>query len=623
MSDYNIQNPNISTVNGTQPAVSTASKTGALPVANASSNDETNLNTQNSLNTTPQTKRSGTELYKKIEALCAKYGISLAEVKKAGLMGRIAGVSEKELLNFPENEINKHIECLKAALEKLSKTNKEIDIEEVIKLANNYNVAIHTGWTIEGFEQKNKTSNESINERFKRFFGKKIDFEKLNDDEKYNLCKKYFDDYFKTQVKAGKKPEDVAKLQLQDFGKLLINTPDKDKDIFRKAFASLLSENKYPGLNAVFKSFVTEEGRTKFADSMQPKDLEKAYEPDIQGNRPSADNMTSMSDLTARNQSAQGRKEFHAEFNKGFEAFLEENKEVLERIDTKIKNGEELTKEEQQVKDKLDNYYTSVAAGEFTGTANSAVLDNDSKEDILRTLNSDAYNKPNYREIIGRVNEYVKEHPECLTMSEEEFTKLMDEVTEGNFTTVVNDSKNGTTTELNPPSVDNNNSNVPAQNQQNNSTQEQPDFGFSKPQRTVDPETAARKKEEIVTTSKPQSDEAETLIPKGDIVAATRTGDGFKNYLSENGARKTVEDVFNNLNNITNQGIINFATRLYTTFENMQYNILKSVNNTGLAELLKHTSGITFAKLDGETFTNFYATKMVKEKVEDYKELHA
>ena len=55
-------------------------------------------------------------------------------------------------------------------------------------------------------------------------------------------------------------------------------------------------------------------------------------------------------------------------------------------------------------------------------------------------MNKDAYNLPIYKEVLKQVNEFVEEHPEALTMPKEELVKLLDEVTNGNYSTVATDS---------------------------------------------------------------------------------------------------------------------------------------------------------------------------------------
>lgn len=586
--------------------------------------------TNNSSNTSNTAKRSVDELYNSIAALCTQYGISLAEAKKIGLLERIAGVQQQELLNYPNSEIQKQVECLKAALEKLSKKGDKIDLEEVVKLANNYSIAIKTGWTIKGFEKANASNSENINQRLIRFLGlpKDFDFSKLSKEEQVEITDRYFNQYFQMMIAKGKSPEEVAKLQLQDFGKLLINTPDDQKELFKVAFASVVSKNRNSALHALLESFKTQEARTECADSITVDDLERAARPDINGEVPPADDMTDMAATTAKEQSEEGLTESTEKLMNRVREFFEQNQDALERIAEKIRNNEELTDEEQAIKDKLEGFINAILAGHIAGSANNQIISDDFKENLLGQINRETYELPNYRDVMSKVSEYVEKHPEACTLPSKDFDKLMDKVTNGNYSTVVNDAKNGTTTALNAPTapveVDTtssvattssassfaNNSQVTsevvaesrnrvqvltAQIQQN-----------SKPENTA---VASSKKDDAVL---PQTKNIKTFLEKG--------VEGFKEYVKSNGTINAVVDIFNNMD-LASQGVINKATQFYAIFTgSRQVSVLKKVDNSGLSELLPHTKESTLSTMKNETFSNFYATKMVQEAAEEVEE---
>ena len=588
MTDLDVRQHNIQTtsVQQTGAASAPANTSKAVNVSAQTSSDS--LQTGNTSNPKQTTNRTIDELYNSISGLCKHYGINLTEAKQAGLMGRIAGVSEK-----------------------------------VIKLANNYNIAIHFGWeSTERIEKANQKNHENIEERFTRFFGKKIDFSKMSEEEQYNLCRRYFDDYFSgLEKKYG--AEKASKMQQRDFIKLLINTPDEQKDIFKKAFASLLSENRFTALNATLKSFVTEKGRVDFADKITIQDLENAYSADILGNRPSRDQINLMSDTVVRNQSEAGRKKFHENFEGEFKKFLTENKDIFKTIESKIKNGEELTDDEKAIKDKLDNFFTPVSAGEFTGTMANQNISDEFRTEMMQTLNTDAYDKPNYREVMAQVSEFIEDHPETLTMSKEEFTSAMDKVTGGNYSTVVSDIQNGTTSELTPPSQAS--SYVPASTSNSSSSA---DFGFTVPEEPVNTVNPNQSKDRLYAQAAPVNETPVNPAPAAaaaptveaapqDILAATQNTKTFSAFLKNNGAVTTVTEVFSNITHITNQGIVNRATLLYKGLKQMQDDVLMAVNNSGLRVLLPHTSESTLKGLEGQTFSNFDATRQVREACEE------
>lgn len=128
---------------------------------------------------------------------------------------------------------------------------------------------------------------------------------------------------------------------------------------------------------------------------------------------------------------------------------LKKTKTLLAKIAEKEAKGEELTAEEKQLKLQRDNFYTAVAAGEISGTAINEVISAQAKEEILGTMNKDAYELPIYKEVIKQVTEFVEKHPEALTVSKEELTKILDKATNGNYSTVAS----GSNAELKAPAV--------------------------------------------------------------------------------------------------------------------------------------------------------------------------
>ena len=636
MTDINVQNLYNQQTGSIQTAGSSAVSTSApielvdQKVVEGEGNIDV-AQTNNTSNTQTAQKRTVDELYNSIAALCTRYGISLSEAKKFGLMEKIAGVPQEELLNMPNSEIQKHVECLKAALEKLS-VNGKVDLKELATLANNYNIAIHTGWSIEGFEKAQSGNNESIADRFERFFGIK-DLYSCSEEEIKGYLKRYFDNYFTEKIDKGMSREEAVKLQLQDFAKLLINTPEEKRQIFIDAAKALLAENRPEGFESLFRSYTDDVKRTEAADSVTVEDIEElTTAKDIEGNVPDMDDATQISVVTAKYRSEEGVANYHTELNESAKKFFEENAEALKVIENKIANGEELTKEEQQLLVKKNNLYIAGAAGEMTGTANNVGISDEFKTQILNTMNSDAYELPIYREVIEQVVSYVEKHPETMTMTSEEFVKLMDEVTNGNYSTVVNDIKNGTTTALNEPAPAP--ANTPAETASNtasSNTNNNTSFGFNNTQavdttrlQQLTSQITAAQNSTAVEPVEMVSKNNETAVPNN-IVSAAKAGiSGFKAYVENNGTKKAVVAVFRNLQYIANQGIVNQALRIYEGFaDSLQADTLKRVNNSGLSALIKHTSDSTLMNMKGETFSNFYATQQIENAVEKVEEKRA
>ena len=107
-----------------------------------------------------------------------------------------------------------------------------------------------------------------------------------------------------------------------------------------------------------------------------------------------------------------------------------------------------------------------------------------------------------------------------------------------------------------------------------------------------------------------------------DLISAVRTGvESFDAYLENNGALKTVSEVFNNIVFIPENFVVKKMIKMYEDFSSQeQAEVLMSINNTALAILLPFTAKESLYSLEGETFTNFYATNQVEKAIQESKE---
>ena len=105
-----------------------------------------------------------------LEKMCNELNnskITPEQLKKSGILYRITGCNEAELLKKPDFVLKGVIECLKEAIKDLTVDNGEIDLEKVGTKANEYYVAINCGWKIS--EYKKNKSSESLDARLERF----------------------------------------------------------------------------------------------------------------------------------------------------------------------------------------------------------------------------------------------------------------------------------------------------------------------------------------------------------------------------------------------------------------------------------------------------------------------
>ena len=402
----------------------------------------------NKTNTSVEEKKNTSKLDELLEKLCAEFsklGLKPEELKNSGILYRISGMNQKQIESATDVKLKQVIDCLKAAI-KDSVVDGKIDLEKAGKLGNTYFIAVNTGWTIEGFKKHNDSvKKSSLLQRLKETGCLKNDAT-LENTKTEELQKALFDFFNKTlltplkNAKSAKEKASIYKGQLQTFGRLLINTPDEEKAIFKQAIATLAADNRLKGLNAVLASFETPQAKEAWADSWSVEELSQAMgTKDVEGNVPTDKDQTAMVAGIFAEKSEESIKETYSQMSEPAKQFFQENADKLKEIKEKEAKGIELTEEEKELVAQRD-LYKNLYSGAMSGTAVNTKVAQENKKEILGTMNKDAYNLPIYREVLKQVNEFVEEHPEALTMPKEELVKLLDEVTNGNYSTVATNS---------------------------------------------------------------------------------------------------------------------------------------------------------------------------------------
>lgn len=402
----------------------------------------------NKANISVEDKKNTSKLDELLEKLCAEFsklGLKPEELKNSGILYRISGMNQKQIESATDAQLKQIIDCLKVAI-KDSVVDGKIDLEKAGKLGNDYFIAVNTGWTIEGFKKHNDSvKKSSLLQRLKETGCLKKDAT-LENTQPEELQKALFDFFNKTlltplkNAKSAKEKASIYKGQLQTFGRLLVNTPDEEKAIFKQAIATLASDNRLKGLNAVLASFETPQAKEAWADSWSVEELSQAMgTKDVEGNVPTDKDQTAMAAGIFAEKSEESIKETYSQMSEPAKQFFQENAEKLKAIKEKEAKGIELTEDEKELVAQRD-LYKNLYSGAMSGTAVNQKVAEENKKEILGTMNKDAYNLPIYKEVLKQVNEFVEEHPEALTMPKEELVKLLDEVTNGNYSTVATDS---------------------------------------------------------------------------------------------------------------------------------------------------------------------------------------
>lgn len=403
-------------------------------------------NALNGSTTSVEQSQSTSNIDKLIEKICAEFsklGLTPEQIKQSNIIAEVSGMNEAQIKNASEQDLNRIFESIKTAI-KDSTVNGQVNLEKAIKLAKTYHTALIGEWeSIDSFKKSNRRNSEDISARMERFFGlDKGSFANLPQEKVEKYLERYFKDFFLEKVKKSNNPQKVYKEQIQDFTKLLANTPDEQKAVFRQAIVSLQASKRLKGLDAVLKSFETQQARTEWADGCDTK-FTKAFatKADCEGNVPNKNDVTAAVSKLTEQKSEEGIKKHQEDLQKEAVEFFNNNKDALAIIKAKEEKGEPLTDAEKELVLIRDNYFTAAKAGEITGTALNQIIDSSVKENLLDKMNRDAYELPIYKEVISQVTEFVKNNPDALALSEEELTKVLDKATNGNYSAIIKDGE--------------------------------------------------------------------------------------------------------------------------------------------------------------------------------------
>lgn len=398
------------------------------------------------------------EICKKYE----KYGLTVADLKKNPAIQMACRMQEDDIKKFSDEKKKNAVETFKKALEAAindSIIDGKVDIEKVAKLSNDYFTALSTGWTIEGLKKanSNEATKHSLMDRLIKTgcLPKNATIQNTKPEELSKAIEKFFGDVLVKDVKQKfSSPEQAKKAQLQTFGRLLINSSEEEKEYFVKALKHLYNENKLGGLEAVFHSCTTEKSVQKVAMAVVDLENDITTVADANGEYLNKDEATAIYAIANSKLSEENTTKTHDVSNTYRQKWFEQNGEAIKTINAKIEEAKakgvepQLTEAEQQLLIEYHNKINAGEAGEFIGTHINENLSDAFKDEHLKRLNKDAYELPNYTDVLNTVYEYVQNNPEMFTEeAKTDFVKAMNKATNGNYEIVINN----TGAELNAP----------------------------------------------------------------------------------------------------------------------------------------------------------------------------
>lgn len=256
------------------------------------------------------------------------------------------------------------------------------------------------------------------------------------------------------RIKNSPNPAEVLKeeiaAQKKQFALCLVSTPIEDRAKLMGAIEHVYADNKGSFVKDILLS-LTPEARIEFANQIGLKKIHKWFSSaDANGNYCSNDEQIGVIAEIKQYQNADKIKSDETEFMAQAREFFA--REDVIGILNKIKNKEELTEAEQAIAKEIETY-TAYSAGSQIGTANSVVLSEESINELLQLMNRDAYELPNYRDVLGQIKSFIEneDNAEYLNLSKEELVKLFDKASNGNYSIVANTKEGEPLPELNAP----------------------------------------------------------------------------------------------------------------------------------------------------------------------------
>lgn len=398
-----------------------------------------------------------TKLEKMLEEVAnkfQKYGITVEDLKKFHHVNRLFQLTEENIKDFSEKKREESIKRLKEsliqALNDCKDKNGNINLEKAEELAHKYNIGLESGWKLKDFkkaQQENPTTG---------LVQKLIDLKMLQDDAENitpedikkaikEACEKVLG-----KLETNPDPKKV-KEQFKKFGLLLANSTEDEKRYFGEVIANLYTENRLSGLKLFFQSIKDKEEVQEIADEFSAKGATQRISAGC-----TLEQTTGITaEITSRN-SAKGLTAGHKVNDAAYHTWFNENKEAIEELNKKILEAKEqgiepqLTEAEKALLAQREQF-TAIASGENVGTLLNQNISTEFKEEHLSTLNSDAYKRDDYRDILVQTHDYIETHKEELINLPQNYETLLNNATNANYDRVNNPNRSGE--ELKAPSA--------------------------------------------------------------------------------------------------------------------------------------------------------------------------
>ena len=579
-----------------------------------------------------KTKRSAGEVSQALDKISKQTGLNINKLLE--IIEKMTGKSLTDLQNIEQNELTNITTGLGKILNDC-KVNGVIDNSRLEKAINDYNIAIQTLWTLDGFyKQQQNVKKSTLTERLIETdcLDEALDPNAHDYEAKMEAAiEKFFEKTLLSRISPNtpqKEREQIYKAQLQTYGRLLVNTTNsRDKELLGAAIDKLYRTNIVTAAKAGLQAMETEEAKANFARHIDLKEAvttDSEYEKNVYM---TAKEAQELANLKYGHMNAEDIKEDLPVMKQEAEEFFEKYKDILAIIDNK---KEELTPEERAIERVRDNLHIGRYAGATTGIAtskNSTVIP--VKEELLTTVNTDAYEigekagNDFYREVLTEVAKYAEALPD---EAKAEFKALMEKAIGENYTKVANDIAKGTKSELTKPEASiENKTTIQEERTAVTSFDENKEEDNSNsidcrhnPINNINLSAPEELKNNLYNNTNENEEEAfaERTVPttSQDFVSAVKTGGitAFYDFVKEKGQVKGITSALNNSSAI-GSGIVDKAKEMYKRSVNFQDEALRMLSYSGINFVKNITSNITWEKVQNKTFGSFGLTKKIQE----------
>lgn len=583
--------------------------------------------TQNQ-NLTAEEEKKLNAIYKKIEKICLEQDIDPNFAKSEKLLERIAGVqTSKELVMLKAEEIDFIVKILESHLGfgdglGYGKKDKK-DFDKLVK-------DLHKKF---GYEKTGGSRFgqwwHNVKKGVKNVFGAEtIDKCKTPEEISTYFKEKYLNDIENLSIEE--KKEKYAEL-LREFFYTFNSIKDKNKQIMMiKSIENIAANDRDLIIELIAKCLSTEPEVLKEFGKALNENLETIVtSKDALGETLTQSEAAKMAHTAFKHMSEEDVKEALEVLNRDAKNFYEIYGEQIKELRERKANGEQLTEAEEALLIKAENVYEGKYAGATTGTIVNTNIEQENKVEILTTISNQTQELGIQEEVLETISEFVKENPEEINLPQEEFKEIMDRVTDGEYTETVNKQtqQENNVNKTNEETVTNNQTENKAPERTIVETTQQEtnhdnDLGFEK-REPVDSSRVENLYRQIQNNIEPLVTKEKEAQPEKNnnknsfrsvVQAARGTTKDFTEYVKENGTFNSIVEIYNNIGDITNKGVLTYAKKLYTMLNaDRQEEILRSIKSTsGFNELLAQTSDQVVMKLD-TNFNSHYTNKQVEE----------